>query len=289
MLRSLYIVFSILGLSLSLSSSNLARSVVAKSKFSIPIGTKWQIVLSGTPVGGNSMIPNSAVVWDVDLFDTPQTTIAGLKANGKTVLCYFSAGTFEPDRPDLGVLVAGDIGGQLDGWPGEYWLNLKSPTVQKIMANRIALAAAKGCDAVDPDNTGKLTLYLVLQPLIIKDAFEHNGGGVGLTSADSVAFVRGMAATALSYGLAIGLKNSQDILPQVSDVISFAVNEQCSQYKECPLYNSLLASNKPVFNIEYTKSANLCVNPSLSTVYKHMNLNGWVRYCDGTQFTTQTD
>jgi hypothetical protein len=283
MLKSLYVIFSILGLSFSLPAANLATS-----KFSIPVGTKWQIILSSTPVVSSSMVPSDAVVWDVDLFDTPQTTIAGLKAQGKTVLCYFSAGSYEPYRPDMVGFHPGDIGSGLDGWPGEYWLNLKSQTVWNITAGRIALAAAKGCDAVDPDNTGKLILQLVLQLLIVLDAYQNGGGGLGLTAADSIAYVRKMAATALSYGLAIGLKNSQVILPQVSDVIQFAVNEQCSQYKECPLYNSLLASKKPVFNVEYQQSTNLCANPSLSTVYKRLSLNGWVRYCDGTEVTTKT-
>jgi len=119
------------------------------------VGTKWQIILSSTlsPYGINT--PYDAQVWDVDLFNTPASTIQALKAQGKTVMCYFSAGTYEPSRPDLGYLGAGDVGAGLPDWPGERWLNLRSATVLRIMQGRIQQAAQKGCDAVDPDNIGE--------------------------------------------------------------------------------------------------------------------------------------
>jgi hypothetical protein len=149
MLKSLGVLFCLLALSLSLPSIS-----PTKSTFSIPVGTKWQIILSGTLAGADQAVPADAAVWDVDLFNTPATTIASLKEMGKTVLCYFSAGTSEPNRPDLETLVEGDSGSQLKDWPGEYWLNLRSDTVWAIMSGRIALAASKGCDAIDPDNMG---------------------------------------------------------------------------------------------------------------------------------------
>lgn len=102
-----------------------------------------------------ALVPSTATVWDVDLFDTPASTISQLKAQGKTVLCYFSAGTYEPYRPDVGNLTAADLGASLPDWPDERWLNVKSPTVISLMQSRIQLAASKGCSAVDPDNMGK--------------------------------------------------------------------------------------------------------------------------------------
>jgi hypothetical protein len=39
-------------------------------------------------------------------------------------------------------------------WPGERWLNIRSPAIFEIMKKRIALAKQKGCDGLDADNTG---------------------------------------------------------------------------------------------------------------------------------------
>lgn len=42
-------------------------------------------------------------------------------------------------------------------------------------------------------------------------------------------YVRFLASTAAANNLAIGLKNSVDIIPDVVDVMQFAVNEQVSK------------------------------------------------------------
>lgn len=56
-------------------------------------GQKWQIVLTGVPdVSKSPLPPTDAPVWDIDLFDSDAATIAALKAAGKIVICYFSAG-----------------------------------------------------------------------------------------------------------------------------------------------------------------------------------------------------
>jgi hypothetical protein len=68
------------------------------------------------------------------------------------VICYFSAGSYEPGRPDSGDFKKEDMGAGLDGWPGEKWLKLSSENVRNIMKKRIDLAWKKGCDGVDPDN-----------------------------------------------------------------------------------------------------------------------------------------
>lgn len=55
----------------------------------------------------------------------------------------------------------------------------------------------------------------------------NRGGGFQLTKDDSVAFLKKMAAEAKRYGMSVGLKNAEDILPNVTDIIQFAVNEVC--------------------------------------------------------------
>jgi hypothetical protein len=130
-------------------------SIPANSEIWKPeVNSTWQIVLL-EPIkldaSANSVTPN-VDVFDIDLFNTPKSTIDTLHRLGKRVICYFSAGSYEPDRPDSGQFTASDQGKGLDGWAGEYWLNLNSANVRSIMAKRLDLAAENGCDAVDPDN-----------------------------------------------------------------------------------------------------------------------------------------
>lgn len=101
-----------------------------------------------------SLSPSDAPVWDVDLFDSPASTITSLKAAGKIVLCYFSAGTAEDWREDYKDFPAADLGKALPQWPGEKWIQTGSQQIKNVMAKRIRLAADKGCDGIDPDNTG---------------------------------------------------------------------------------------------------------------------------------------
>jgi hypothetical protein len=115
------------------------------------VGSKWQIQLSQVIKVDSSLDP-SVAIYDIDLFDTPQSSIDQLHALGKEVICYFSAGSYEPGRPDSAQFTASDKGSALDGWPGEFWLDLNSANVRSIMAARLKLAVSKGCDGVDPDN-----------------------------------------------------------------------------------------------------------------------------------------
>jgi hypothetical protein len=115
------------------------------------VGSKWQIQLSQLIKVDSSLDPTVGI-YDIDMFDTPQSSIDQLHALGKKVICYFSAGSYEPNRPDSSQFTASDKGKGLDGWPGEYWLDVTSANVRSIMAARLKLAASKGCDGVDPDN-----------------------------------------------------------------------------------------------------------------------------------------
>lgn len=122
-------------------------------------GQKFQIILSGKPDMTKSPLPPiDAPVWDIDLFDNEASIIAGLKAQGKIVICYFSAGTWEDWRDDAREFPEADKGKVLPEWPNEKWIRTGSAKVRDIMAKRIKIAADKGCDALDPDNTGMYPL-----------------------------------------------------------------------------------------------------------------------------------
>jgi hypothetical protein len=68
------------------------------------LGAKWQIVLSGAIAIDSNITPRDASIWDIDLFSHSAEKIERLHQMGKKVICYFSAGTYEKDRPDLGTL-----------------------------------------------------------------------------------------------------------------------------------------------------------------------------------------
>jgi hypothetical protein len=117
-------------------------------------GTKWQIVISQPLDTTTTLTPADAEVFDIDLFYHSAEDVSNIKAQGKKVICYFSAGSSENWRPDFDQFSSSDLGSGLEGWEGENWLNIRSDGVLNVMKARIDQASQKGCDAIDPDNMG---------------------------------------------------------------------------------------------------------------------------------------
>ena len=113
-----------------------------------PIHWQWQI---GTDFNINTDVVPYVTVYDIDGFDTSAATVSALHALGCKVIAYFSFGTYENWRPDAAQFTAA-IKGSSNGWPGENWLDIRAALVKTIMTARIALAASKGFDAIEPDN-----------------------------------------------------------------------------------------------------------------------------------------
>ncbi|SHE72044.1 hypothetical protein SAMN02745157_0786 [Kaistia soli DSM 19436] len=194
-------------------------------------GGSWQLQLQGTVNTGYDVD-----VYDIDLIDTPQATIDALHRRGRFVVCYFSAGSSEDFRSDVGVFQPSDLGKKLDGWEGERWLDIRSANVRRFMIERrLDLAAAKACDGVDPDNV---------------DGFANNSG-FPLTSEDQASYNRFLAAEAHRRNLKIGLKNDLEQVAALVDAFDFAVNEQCHAFRECDRLRPFAAAGKPIFNVEY--------------------------------------
>ncbi|KAH8725337.1 glycoside hydrolase superfamily [Phaeosphaeriaceae sp. PMI808] len=246
-------------------------------------GQKFQIILLGVPdISKMPLSPTDAPVWDIDLFDSPASTIKSFKAAGKIVICYFSAGTAEDWREDYRTFPAGDLGKVLPEWPNEKWVRTGSQSIRRIMATRIKLAADKGCDAIDPDNI---------------DGYQ-NDNGLNLRNTDAIDYMKWMKQEAAKYGMQIGLKNSVDIVNTLAPIMDFAVNEQCAQLGECRVYDQFLTLNKPVFHIEYptplneaATRGNSCTGAGVngtSTILKDVKLNGKTYYCDGSYVDTPT-
>lgn len=161
--------------------------------------------------------------------------IREIQASGKKIVCYFSGGSYEEWREDAGLFNEEVLGETLDGWPDERWLDIRSGNVREIMSARLNLAQQKGCDGVEPDN---MDGYI-------------NDSGFDLSYADQLAFNQFVAVEAHDRGLAVGLKNDLDQIPELVNYFDFAVNEQCHEYDECGALMAFIEADKPVFNAEY--------------------------------------
>jgi hypothetical protein len=223
----------------------------------------WQYQLQGT-----IDMSVDADVFDVDAFDMSRDTVAALHADGRHVVCYVDAGSWEPYRPDKDEYPKSVIGRAVAGWPAERWLDIRRLDVLgPIIAARVARCGRKGFDGVEFDWV---------------DSYAQNTG-FDITKADSLRFDRWLAATAHAHGLAVGLKNALGLVRTLVDHYDFAVNEQCFQYQECTREQPFLDAGKAVFNVEYSlpRSA-FCTRAStlgISSIRKHLDLIAWRRGC----------
>jgi hypothetical protein len=225
------------------------------------VGTTWQWQLTGTI---DTTV--DAKVYDVDLFNSAPSLIKTLHDAGRVVICYFSAGSYEPDRSDSAALAQTGLGSTLDGWPDEKWLDVRSTKVRDIMKGRLDAAASKGCDAVEPDNV---------------DGYD-NANGLGLTKADQLDYDSFLATEAHARGLSIGLKNSLGLVPALVGKFDWALNEECLKYSECGELAPFISAGKAVFHCEYASStAGVCDQrpAGFSTIVKHLELDAWRLAC----------
>ncbi len=198
-------------------------------------GASWQWQLSG-----ELDLSYDVDMYDLDLFDTPAETIAALQADGRVVICYFSAGSWEDWRPDAAAFPAAVLGDTLEGWEDERWLDVRAlAALAPILEARLDLAVSKGCDGVEPDNV---------------DGYQ-NGSGFDLSGADQIAFNRWLAEAAHARNLSVGLKNDLDQVPFLVDWFDWALNEQCFQYDECDALLPFIQDGKAVFGVEYELDA----------------------------------
>ncbi len=201
----------------------------------IDVTWQWQIQ---PDAGGAINTSYDVEIYDLDLFDVETAVIDELHAQGRFVVCYFSAGSYEDFREDADQFSAADLGNTLEGFADERWLNIRSTQVAQIMLDRLDRAVSKGCDGVEPDN---MTGY-------------NNDTGFPLTADDQLAFNRFIANAAHARGLAVALKNDLEQIPALVAYFDFAVNEQCHEFDECDTYQPFLDAGKPVLNAEYAEN-----------------------------------
>lgn len=226
-------------------------------------GTSWQWQLTGE-------IDTSfdVTMYDIDLFDTPQTIIDRLHGDGRIVICYFSAGSWEEWREDADNFPAVIIGNPLEGWPDERWLDIRQiDLLAPIMTARLALAASKRCDGVEPDNV---------------TAFK-NVTSFPISAQDQLAYNIWLAKEAHARGLSIGLKNDLEQIPQLVDHFDWALNEACYQYDECELLLPFVQAGKAVFGVEYAGNpGEFCPffdQINFDWLHKRWDLDAWRAGC----------
>ncbi|MEY9990777.1 hypothetical protein ABIE67_002809 [Streptomyces sp. V4I8] len=225
-------------------------------------GTAWQWQLSGR-LDTSVDVP----VYDIDGFDHSKATVAALHRDGRKVICYLSTGAWEDWRPDAGKFPRSVLG-KGNGWEGERWLDIRRVDVlEPLMAARVDMCRDKGFDAVEPDNM---------------DGY-RNRTGFPLKASDQLRYNRLIARLAHERGMAVGLKNDLDQIPELVGDFDFAVNEQCAQYGECTALSPFVKAGKAVFHVEYeVPTRSFCAQSrrlKLSSMLKKYELGAWRRAC----------
>ena len=139
--------------------------------------------------------------------------------------------------------------------------------LEPLLAARFDMCAAKGFDAVEPDNI---------------DGF-LNDSGFPLTARDQLVFNRRLAEMAHERGMSIGLKNDVEQVEDLVDWFDFAVNEECARYGECELLVPFVAAGKAVFHVEYDlephEFCHVTVPLGFSSMVKDRELTAWRLPC----------
>jgi hypothetical protein len=249
----------------ALSSHAPAAQTVAPTNIWHPApGTTWQWQLTGSPYDQWFDVQ----MLDVDLFDTAPSVVATLHGQGRKAVCYISAGSWENWRPDAAKFPASVKGKNLDGWPGEKWLDIRDlATLGPIMEARMDLCAQKGFDAIEADNVDGYT----------------NKTGFPLTAADQIRYNTFLANAAHARRLSVGLKNDLDQVKALQPLFDWALNEECVRYKECAALAPFIAAGKAVFHVEYKgDAAAICAATKplgFSTLKKHLDLDAYRVAC----------
>ena len=120
---------------------------VGSAGFTTSSTWQWQLQ-------GDIDISYDVDVYDVDLFDTDPAVIERLRADGRVVVCYFSAGSYERWRDDADRFAHEVAGRPLDGWRGRTVAGRAS--TRSAANGRRGLDSispwSEGCDGVEPDN-----------------------------------------------------------------------------------------------------------------------------------------
>jgi hypothetical protein len=228
---------------------------------------QWQLDIDSSPLNTGLDVK----VYDIDLFDNDVSVVGALHAEGRKVICYISAGSWENWRPDKGRFPAEVLGKEYDGWPGERWLDIRRiDLLAPVMLARLDLCREKGFDGLEPDNI---------------DGYA-NDTGFSLTYTDQIRYNTWLAKEAHARGLSIGLKNDADQVGDLLGYFDWALAEDCFDQQWCEQLSPFIAAGKPVFDAEYTDTgitrSEFCPQAGalqFSAIFKNRELDSWVDFC----------
>ncbi len=229
-------------------------------------GLTWQWQLTG-----KLDLDLQTDVIDIDLH-VGKSVVDYFHSRGTRVICYISVGSYENWRPDKDAFPREVIGKKYEGWTGERWLDIRRiDLLAPIMRARLDKCAAKGFDAVEPDN---IAVY-------------EEDTGFPISYEDNIRYARWLAEEAHKRGLAIGLKNGPDMVKDLVDDFDFAITEEAFYYHFARDFVPFIRANKAVFNAEYTdtdvdweRACRESKRLQFSTILKHRELDAWVKFCE---------
>jgi hypothetical protein len=235
----------------------------AASYWTPPVNATWQWQLS-VPVDQTV----DASVYDIDLFENEASVVASLHAQGRHVICYMDAGTWEGWRPDASKFPASVLGNADPGWTDERWLDIRQLSIiEPLMEARLKLCKEKGFDGVEADNV---------------EGFQDNTG-FPITAAEQLTYNEWLANTAHALGLSIALKNDTSQVAELEPYYDFALNEECFKYSECDLLEPFVKAGKAVFAVEYSKApSEFCAQANamkFMAMQKNLELAAWQSPC----------
>ncbi len=227
------------------------------------VGEAWHYQI-GWPISQSDTFDDDIKIYSIDVFDNEPENITFLKNKGIKVICYVNVGAWEVWRDDAGEFPDSVILGNYDNWDGERWLDIRPPEkldnpadgykLREIMEARFTEAAARGCDAIEPDNLDIWNPFINInngQPREFEISYQ-----------DQLDYNIYIAQIAHDRGLSVGLKSDVEQAADLVDYYDWALNESCtrtpypgsSSLSECQFYqDTFIAQNKAVFWIEYVE------------------------------------
>jgi hypothetical protein len=171
------------------------------------------------------------------LFETSPARIQELKSRGVRTVCLVNAGAWENWRPDSHAYDLRVVGSNRAGWQGDRWLDIRAAdAIRPILVKRLDLCKSKGFDGIAFDKV---------------DGYAHRTG-FPLSARDQLAFNRWLAAEAHERGLAAGLVNTLELVPELVADFDFALSESCFTEQACERLLPFREAGKPVFVVEFT-------------------------------------
>jgi hypothetical protein len=234
---------------------------------------------TSAPPTGNVQLPpaNGGLDYQLGGAYPPAADVAVLSrdrtdapATGLYNICYVNGFQTQPGEasmwlssyPDL-LLRTGNGAPVIDPeWPDEYILDISTASKRgrlvEIVGQWIDGCARSGFDAVEIDNL---------------DTYSRFGNRI--SQADAVAFAAVLARRAHDAGLAIGQKNSSDLVARRADIgFDFAVVEQCNEFDECGDFTA--GYGDQVYVIEYIREEfeqGCALYPQLSVVFRDVDVS----------------